>query len=334
MSKTVTVSKLDYTALSHTQWLDLAGSFYGRLGQEMSAFKPSDWERVTPYLGWRNREVLAHMASAIGINFREVLDRALAGDPSAPPEFNTFARNAREVAHRRTVPVSEILREFWSGLDTIMALYKGMSEGDWLKPAWFLVGTVNVRTLFLVQLGDNVFHERDLLLSTGRWRGLDPEIAGPLVDWLLREIRPALFRPERAIGLRASVLYRVTGAVSGEWTMEIADGRCVVEQRTASKPDVIFEADAEALVVAAQGRAAPFIGRLARQVDGIRGPNGREDVVATIAGYTSELSALLSRRIRISGNLARARRINAAFWHFWERTVQTDHNIALSKEHP
>lgn len=324
----------DYTSLSRTQWLDLAGRFYARLEQELSAFKPADWERVTPYLGWHNRDLLAHMASAIAGNFREVLDRALAGDPSAPAEFDTFTRNAREVARRRAVPVAVVLREFWSGLDDILALYKGMSDGDWLKPAWFFVGTVNVRTLFLAQLGDNLFHERDLLLVTGQWRGFDPELATPLLDWLLREVRPASFRPERAVGLKATVQYRLTGAVCGEWTMDIADGQCVVEQRTAANPDVIIEADSEDLVAASQGRAAPFIGSLARRVDWVRGPDRHEEVVAAITGYASALSAVLSGRIRISGNRALAKRVNAAFWHFWKRTEQTEHNIALAKTRP
>ena len=321
----------DFTALSRTQWLDLAERFYARLEQELSAFKPSDWERVTPYLGWRNRDLLAHMASAISINFREVLDRALAGDPSAPPEFDTFTRNAREVARRYAVPVAHVLREFWSGLDAILALYKDMSDGDWLKPAWFFVGTVNVRTLFLAQLGDNLFHERDLLRVTGRWHGFDPEVATPLLDWLLREVRTASFRPQKAVDLRATILFRLTGAVSGEWTMEIANGQCLVEQRTTPSPDAIIEADPEDLVAASQGRAAPFIGRLARRVDWVLGPDRHEEVVAAITGYESALSSVLSGRIHISGNRALANRVNAAFWHFWQRTEQTEYNIELAR---
>lgn len=327
---------MDYTGLSRTQWLDLAGRLYARLERELGAFTPSDWERVSPYLGWRNRDVLAHMASAILVNFRQVLDRALAGDPSAPPEFNTFARNTREVARRRAVPVADTLHEFWSGLDAILAIYKGMSDGDWLRPAWFFVGPVNVRALFLVQLGDNVFHERDLLLVTGRWKGLDPEVSGPLVDWFLCELRPSNFRPEKATGLRATAIYRLTGVATGEWTMEIAEGRCTVARsgRAAPHPDVTIEADAEDLVTAAQARAAPFIGRLARLVDWVRGPDHRdaERVVATITGYGSALPAILSGRIRVSGDRALANRINAAFWHFWERTEQTEHNIGST--HP
>src|SRR5690348_17693051 len=45
-----------------------------------------------------------------------------------------------------------------------------LSDASWDEPAWFFVGPVRVRTLFLAQFADNVFHERDLLLATGRWR--------------------------------------------------------------------------------------------------------------------------------------------------------------------
>ena len=322
---------MDYTSLSRSQWLNLARRFYARLKGELDAFTPLDWRRVSPYLGWRNRDLLAHMASAIPVNFRQVLDRALEGDPSAPPEFNTFARNGREVARRRTTPVSALLEELWQGLDSILGIYAGMSDGDWLRPAWFFVGPVNVRTLFLAQLGDNVFHERDLLLVTGRWRGLEVQEAAPLVDWFLREVRPSSFRPEKAAGLRATAMFRLSGPVSGDWTMRIGDGRCTVDQGTAPNPGVTIEANAEDLVVSAQARAAPFLGRVARRLDWVRGPDHREDVAAAITGYASTVGAVLWGRIRVSGDRALANRIRAAFWHFWQRAEQTDFNIALGR---
>ena len=94
---------IDYTSLSRSDWLALSDRFYARLDSSIATLKPRDWERITPYLGWR--------------------------------------------------------------------------------PAWFFVGRVQVRTLFLVQFADNVFHERDLLIGTGRWPGIDPEWSRPLVDW-------------------------------------------------------------------------------------------------------------------------------------------------------
>jgi hypothetical protein len=185
-----------------------------------------------------------------------------------------------------------------------------------------------VRTLFLVQLADNVFHERDLLVANGRWRGLDPETAAPLVDWFLREFRPATFRPERARGLRAAAAYRLSGPAGGDWTLTVADGSCRVDQRSAADAVVTVEADAEELVAAAQARAAPWVGRLARAADWVQGRARAEDIVARITGMASLASALSRHRVRVRGDRAMAARLNGAFWHFWERTAMTAANIA------
>ncbi len=75
---------IDFTRLSRTEWLELAQRLFDRIEQNCASFKSSEWNRVTPYLGWRVRDVLAHMTSAMPVNFRQVLDRALAGDSSPP----------------------------------------------------------------------------------------------------------------------------------------------------------------------------------------------------------------------------------------------------------
>jgi uncharacterized protein (TIGR03083 family) len=318
----------DFTRLSRREWLALADRFYARLDQTLASLTPAQWLRPTAYLGWRCRDVLAHMTSAMPVNFRQVLGRALNGDPSAPPEFDTFARNARAVAARRATPVADLVREFHRELDAILEIYRSMSDADWERPAWFFVGRVRVRTLFLVQFADNVFHERDLLTANGRWTGLDPAYAAPLVDWFLRELRPALFRPAHAAGLTAAMRYKLRGPAGGEWTMTIGDGRCRVEPGSDGRVDVTLVADAEDLVTAAQARAAPWVGRIARWVDWVRGPARAEDTVAAITGSASLGWALARRRIRVGGNRAVAARLNRSFWHFWERTAMTAAHIA------
>ena len=318
----------DFTRLTHGDWLGLADRFYARLERTFASLSVVDWERPTPYLGWRARDVLAHMTSAMPVNFRQVLDRALAGNPAAPAEFDTFTRNAREVARRRPVPALDLQQEFRRELDALLHTYRTISDAEWERPAWFFVGRVRVRTLFLVQLADNVFHERDLLVASGRWRGLDAEFAGPLVDWFLREFRPATFRAERAPGLRAAMAYRLSGPAGGAWTLAVADGACRVESGAAADAAVTVEADVEDLLVAAQARAAPWVGRLARSVDWIEGPARAEDVVARFTGMASLGWALARRRIRVRGDRAAAVRLNHAFWHFWERTAMTAANIA------
>ncbi len=318
----------DYTKLSRTDWLELAERFYVRLERTFASFGSAEWERTSPYLGWRAKDVLAHMTSAMPVNFRQVLDRALGGNPSAPLEFDTFARNAREVARRRAVPPAELAREFRAELDAIMSIYRGLSDADWVRPAWFFVGRVNVRTLFLVQFADNVVHERDLLVVNRRWNGFAPEFAAPLVDWFLREFRTATFRPERADGLQAKVLYRLAGPSGGNWTLEIRSGACWAAQGAAGTADIVIDADADDLVVAAQGRTAPWVGRLARAIDWIWGPARAEDVVAQITGTASLLWAVAKKRIRVNGDPALARRVDGAFWHFGQRTLMTAANIA------
>ena len=318
----------DFTRLSRGDWLGLADRFYQRLDHTMASLTPTDWERPTPYLGWSCRDVLAHMTSAMPINFRQVLDRALAGNPAPPLEFDTFTRNAREVARRRSSAVVDLVEEFHRELDALMQTYRSMSDSDWQRPAWFFVGRVNVRTLFLAQFADNVVHERDLLLPKGRWKGFDPEWSPPLVDWFVRELRPSTFRPDRAVGLRATMRYRLGGDVGGEWTMTVADTACRVEPGATGQADLTLEADAETLVAAAQGRAAAWVGQLARTLDRVRGAARAEDVVAAITGTASLGWALAARRIRVRGNRALATRLNRAFWHFWERTRMTAANIA------
>jgi len=318
----------DFARIPRRDWLGLADRFYARLDRTFASIDAHGWHRPTAYLGWRARDVLAHMTSAIPVNFREVLGRALAGQPGPPPEFDTFARNAREVARRRTSPIPDLLREFHQELDAILRIYREMSDGDWERPAWFFVGPVYVRTLFLAQFADNVFHERDLLLANRRWTGLDPEHAAPLVDWFLRELRPASFRPERARGLTAAMRYRLHGAAGGEWTMTVRDGACRIEPGGEGRVDVTLVADAETLVAAAQARAPAWVGRLARSLDWSRGPRRAEETVAAITGTTSLLWSVARRRIRVGGDRRIAARLNRSFWHFWERTAMTAKNIA------
>jgi hypothetical protein len=125
--------------------------------------------------------------------------------------------------------------------------------------------------------------------------------------------------PERARGLRAVLRYRLRGSSGGEWTLTVADGACRVDRAGNGRVDMTLVADAEELVAAAQARAAPWLGRLARAIDWIRGPARAEETVAAITGMTSLAWADAFRRLRVGGDRAIAARLNRAFWHFWER---------------
>ena len=87
----------------------------------------------------------------------------------------------------------------------------------------------------LVQLSDNIVHERDLLQVNKRWKGFYPEYTEQLVDWFMREFRPASFRQDRAKDLQAVVLYKLYGIGEGQWTMIIERGQCKVTEEFQEK---------------------------------------------------------------------------------------------------
>ena len=320
----------DFASIPRSDWLDLAQRFYERLFHEIAQLSPNVWSRRTPYLGWTAHDVLAHMASSVPVNFQEVVGRALEGDPSAPAEYDTFQRNARAVLERRSMAPSALLEELEREVQELLQTFRRISDDDWLKPAWFFIGPVRVRSLFLILFGDDLFHERDLLIAARSWQGLDPQFLDPLVDWFLREHRPANFRPDRAGDLKAAVLYRLTGVGGGEWTLMIERGTCRTLPGRAGHADVFLDANTEDLIAAALARSSPWIGWMGRTFAGAMPSRNREDFLATVTGVGSFGSAILARRIRITGNSRVMRKLNGCFWHFWERTRQTDENIQKS----
>jgi hypothetical protein len=206
-----------------------------------------------------------------------------------------------------------------------------MTDDEWLRPAWFFIGDVNIRSLFLTQLSDIVVHERDLLLATGNWKGFDPQLLQPLTDWFMREFRPATFRHDGTEKLEMSILYRLSGSAEGDWSMHVRNGSCHVERATLSQPNITVHADAEDLITASLARANPLVGALSRRFSLLVSPAKREDFVATVTGYLSLGKAVLSKRLRIDGDRVKIAQLRHAFWHFGERRKQAE--VAMNTSH-
>lgn len=323
----------DFTTLSKTEWILLAEKFNTELFNTCSKFTTKEWNRHSTYVGWRVRDVMVNITRAKVVNFWQLLDLAMNGDSRAPLEFNTFVRGQREMESRKNATIAQILDEFKYEYDKLINFYKNMSDEDWLRPGWFFVGPMNVRGLFLTEFGDNVFHLRDMLLPNHKWNGLNPAYTKPLTDWFLREYRPAHFRADKSKGIDAKILYRLSGAASGAWTMRIKDQRCKVYQGADSDYDVIIAADVEDLVAVSLARSAPWVGATARYFDWIKGKDKKVEVVATVQHYAAFASAIVNRKIRFGGNKSLGVKINRnCFWHFYQRTAMTEQRIRESRE--
>jgi putative sterol carrier protein len=83
---------------------------------------------------------------------------------------------------------------------------------------------------------------------------------------------PAAFLPERAGTAKAQFQLDLSGNSSGKWVLDVADGKCVVQEGTAEQPDVTVSMDGE-------------------------------DFVAMINNQLDPVQAFMGGKIRITGNL-------------------------------
>ena len=322
----------DYTTISKAEWINLARRFYLHLVTELKKFDESEWKSRTRYLGWDCKDLVNHMTSAITINFNLLIQMSLEGIPVPEPGFNLFLRNANEVARRRIKTTKETIDEFNSEITKLLNRLEGLSEEQWRMPAFFFIGDVDVRTLFIVQFADNLVHERDLMIANNKWDSFLPEYVSPLMDWFMREFRPASFRPEKTNGESALIQYNIHGTGGGNWFLSIKNNSCSAYCGIAVNPEVIITTTVENLISAALARSSPLIGRIARSFEWLVKEEKREDFTAKLTGIASGVSSIIKGKISVQGDKRKAElAARKWFWHFWERTEQTQVNIMKSK---
>lgn len=68
-----------------------------------------------------------------------------------------------------------------------------------------------------------------------------------------------VFPVEKAAGLRACYLFRLSGAEGGNWTLTIADQQCSVAPGLAEKPDVTISMDVADFLKMVHGELQPVV---------------------------------------------------------------------------
>jgi len=322
----------DHTKISKEEWISLARRFYTHLIEELSKINEKQWSAPTRYLGWNCKDLVNHMTSAITINFNLLIQLALEGKPVPPPGFNLFLRNANEVARRRSNSIPKTIEEFQIEITRLMDSYDKMSEEQWIAPAFFYIGDVDIRTLFLVQLADNIVHEQDLMVAINKWQSFNPEYASPILDWFMTSFRPAFFKPGISKNESVTIQYFIVGNIEGTWYLKVENNFCTAYRGTIADPEIKITMTIENLIYVALARSSPITGKIARSVQWLVKKEKREDFTAKFTGIIAGLSMVFSGKIKIEGNKKKATRVMQKwFWHFWERTQQTQENILKSK---
>ncbi len=68
---------------------------------------------------------------------------------------------------------------------------------------------------------------------------------------------PGAFRPEKASGVNTRIQFNLSGEGGGMWIVNIADGKCTVEQGQIENPAATITANAEDYLAIAQGQMDP-----------------------------------------------------------------------------
>ena len=98
----------------------------------------------------------------------------------------------------------------------------------------------------------------------------------------MMEQMPEAFVPERAVGLKALLLIRFTGAEAGEWVITIQDGKCTVVSGTTPKPQLTLTMDSQ-------------------------------DYKDMVFGKLNSMTAFMQGKIKLSGDISLAMRFASLF---------------------
>jgi len=219
-----------------------------------SQLDDGDWTTRDRKGSWTARDYLAHLVSSQQVEGNPVTAASLTGQKLELPGLNgpqdIDAFNARNLEAVRDLGPQELVQRLRELVEEHLAMLAPLSEADLERPAANpgLFWPITIQTTFEMYYLHLPLHYQDIRRclrgrkSLPHWMDLAGE--EETHDALDRTFKmmPSFYWAERGRGLRASVLFTLTGKGGGQWTVEIDDGRCSSHAGPPERADVEIRA--------------------------------------------------------------------------------------------
>ena len=243
--------------IERTQMLGIARAERDRLGRTMQYAAPDAWEAESLCAGWRNRDIVAHLAAQ-----DTAASQLLAGEPAA--EFNAFrvandgelwvnGFNEWAVKVREDTPTRQLITDWGKAADAFLVLAARLSDDDWrtTKVEW-VAGEIGVLYLVQSRIIEWWFHGEDIREGSGleenpqHWPVyLTNDLAIRMLPWALG--RAGLSFPGRSIQVD------LEGVGEGTWHWGLEPKTTPPQDK---KPDAFIDGRGTAFALVAGRRVA------------------------------------------------------------------------------
>jgi uncharacterized protein (TIGR03083 family) len=228
------------------------------LGRTIQYTPPQCWDVESPSPGWRNRDIVAHLAAT-----DEAAAAALAGE--VPAEIESFVRsldgrpfsldefNASSVGKRAEAPFREVVREWGRAADRFLSGAAAMGSEDWTsrKVQW-TAGEIGVSYLIQSRVMEWWLHGEDLREGGGNPPRLEHPPIYCVNDLAVRTIPYALALAGLSFPGR-SVRVELEAVGGGTWHWGLAPRE---SPPPGKRPDALIAGRAHAFALVA-GRRVP-----------------------------------------------------------------------------
>lgn len=244
-------------ALERKQLAGVAYAERERLGRTMQFTDPAAWDADSVCTGWRNRDIVAHLA---GQDIAAA--QLLAGEPAV--EFDAFRQandgdlwvngfNEWAVKVREEQPTRQMITDWGRAARAFLVLASRLSDDDWrTKKIEWVAGEIAVRYLVQSRIIEWWFHGEDIRQGSGQGENAQHWPVYLANDMAIRMLPWALGQADLSFPGK-SVAVDLEGVGEGRWHWGLEPRTTPGEDK---KPDAFINGRGTAFALVA-GRRVP-----------------------------------------------------------------------------